>query len=150
MLMSRVVEWSIKNSGSSVQRPLSFESRRAWRKRPESGSTMPGLPGRLVAITLQNAVVPDPVGARDPALGRSGHPQLGGQPRGRSQARHDAGIRVEKGPEELVAAARGADQVQVFEHPRPGWPPDSPSQTAAACSIIGQTAATKSRSPVRR
>ena len=75
MLMSSVVEWSIKNSGSSVQRPLSFESRRAWRKRPDSGSIIPGLPGRLVAITLQDAVVPDPIRAGDPALGRSVHAQ---------------------------------------------------------------------------
>ena len=118
--MSRVVEWSIKNSGSSVQRPLSFESRRAWRKRPESGSTIPGLPARLVAITLQNTVVPDSVRPRNPAPGRSGHPQLGGQPRGRSQARHDASVRVKEGPEELVAAAGGADQVQVFEHHQAG------------------------------
>ena len=30
-----------------------FESRRAWRKRPDSGSTIPGLPERLLAITLR-------------------------------------------------------------------------------------------------
>ena len=57
---------------------------------------------------------------RPPTRGRCGHPELRCQPGGGSQAGDDARIRVEEGPEELVAAACGTDQVEVVDHLQSG------------------------------
>ena len=55
-VMSSVGECSIRKSGSSVQKPRSFDSRRALRKRPDSGSKSPGLLSRLVATAGQDSL----------------------------------------------------------------------------------------------
>ena len=118
--MSRVVEWSIKKLGIVGPEAPDLREPPGLEETARVGIDHPGAAGPAGGDHLENAVVPDPIRAREPAPGRSVHPQLSGQPRGRSQAGHDAGVGVKKGPEELVAAAGGADQVQVFEHLQAG------------------------------
>ena len=150
VVMSRVSECSIRKSGFSVQSPRSFDNRRELKNRPDSGSVRPGPLARLVATAGRMPWFQ--IRSAQP-LHRSWDPSWPRAAASRAAALRPATTQAfeyrnapkcwSRLPAELIRCRSSSSR-------NPGWPPESPQQTLQACSIMGQTEATKSRSPVRR